>query len=83
MRERLFRLRRAGPIWLIGFLLAMGACSDRVGESNEASVPVERSAVGVGHIQRDASGTYFCVLRRPDDLAQLRAQFTLGFNEGQ
>lgn len=24
---------------------------------------------------RDAQGAYFCVLRRPDDLADLRAQF--------
>lgn len=33
-------------------------------------------AVGAAdHIIRDDNGSYFCVLRRPDDLADLRAQF--------
>ena len=29
----------------------------------------------VDHIVLDESGVYFCVLRRPDDLADLRASF--------
>ncbi|GJM37688.1 MAG: hypothetical protein DHS20C19_10550 [Acidimicrobiales bacterium] len=31
---------------------------------------------GIDHIVLDDTGAYFCVLRRPDDLARLRAQFS-------
>lgn len=63
-------------------MLFVGACS-RSSANNSPSESVSSGLDGardfeVGateHIVIDGSGSYFCVLRRPDDLADLRAQF--------
>ena len=56
--------------------LPAGASSSPVSGSATGDVRLENIPVGLDHISRDDDGSYFCVLRRPDDLAVLRSQFS-------
>ncbi len=62
-------------------MLVTGACGSDQQQNDPAAEFGSFSISAEEHIVRDDSGSYFCVLRRPDDLAQLRAQFNSS-NEG-
>ena len=42
-------------------------------EAEPATGTVASNVVGIDHLERDATGSYVCVLRRAGDLAALRA----------
>lgn len=56
---------------------AQPAVIETVPAGTPYEIPVDTSydPLDFDHIVKDSSGGYFCVLRRPDDLAALRATF--------
>ena len=79
---------RLSQIWVVLMMATtvLTACGEAELPANASSSPVidsaihdvrfETSPVGLDHVTRDDDGSYFCVLRRPDDLAVLRSQFS-------
>lgn len=84
--RRGFFLSRRAKWALVAGLVSLATVLAGCGEPRSEPASVDTVSLGVDgaftievgaadHIVRDGNGSYFCVLRRPDDLADLRAQF--------
>lgn len=80
--------KQLSHVWVVLMISTtlLTACAEAEVPANASSSPFRDSAirdvgfenipVGLDHVTRDDEGSYFCVLRRPDDLAVLRSQFS-------
>lgn len=62
-------------IFVLGVTVSCGSADDEARERVEAASAQAYLDAG-NHLVADVTGSYICVLRRPDDLAAFRAQYS-------